>query len=121
MADDTHESIAVSLSNAEALDLKRALSEVGDVELERAPADPHSVGVIDPITLIVVPLGALAIQALIVWLAKRRSGTDIEQIVEVRRPDGSSEVRTLRIRLRDSQVDEQAAAILKNLKIPIPS
>lgn len=117
---EPNEVVVLELDRLEALDLKRHLADIEGVELEKRPVSDDSVGVLDPITLICIPLGALAIQALIVWLAKRRTETKIEETVEVRRPDGTVETRTMSIRLRDSQADEQAAKILQSLKVPRP-
>jgi hypothetical protein len=121
MSDDTAEIVVLGLNRAEALDLKRHQQSSGGARLEEPPIDGSSAGVLDPVTLIVVPLGVLAIQGLIAWLAKDRREEVIEQEIEVRHAGGTVEKKTIRIRRSESTSSQQVAEILASLQIPTPS
>jgi hypothetical protein len=111
------ETVAVMhLNRAEALDLKRYLNNSGcEVSLEESSVDRNAVGVLDPVTLVVLPLATLAIKGVVAWLAKDRHEATIEQDVEIRRPDGTTERRQLRIHRSDAvngeHVDDVVAAL----------
>jgi len=120
MSSSEAEIVVLGLTRAEALDLRRHQQSLGGgaARLEEPPVDPSSAGVLDPVTLIVMPLGVLAIQGLITWLAKDRHEEVIEQEIEIRRPDGTVERRTIRIRRADSKSSQHTADILAGLHIP---
>jgi hypothetical protein len=109
----------VGLTRLEALELQRALQAEGvtGARLEEPPAGAGAAGVL-PLVLIAVPLGELAIQGVIVWLAKTRSETTIKQKVEVRFPDGRVESKTIEVRSKESKPGEQVERILGALTVP---
>jgi hypothetical protein len=119
MTKDTPELALPGLTRLEALDLRRALQAEGvtGARLEEPPADEGAAGVL-PLVLIAVPLGQLAIQGVIVWLAKNRKETTIKQNVEVRFPDGRVESKTIEVHTKESTAGEQVARILDALTIP---
>jgi hypothetical protein len=119
MTKATPEIALPGLTRLEALELQRALQAEGvtGARLEELPAGAGAAGVL-PLVLIVVPLGALAIQGVIVWLAKTRSETVIKQKVEVRFPDGRIESKTIEVQSKESKAGDQVERILGALTIP---
>ena len=79
------------------------------LEILRADdARPPDSGFPEPLTLIaVVVLGSQAISGLAAWLLKKRHRKSVEYRVEIRRPDGSIESRTLKIVMTDSTTDAE--------------
>lgn len=112
------EIVVLGLNRAEALDLKRSQDKVEGVHLEEGDLDPSTAGVLDPVTLVCIPLGALAIQGLIAWLAKDRHDEVIDQEIEIRHADGTVERRVLHVRRKDATSSEHVAEIIANLEVP---
>ena len=119
MTNPTLEIALPGLTRLEALELQRALQAEGvtDARLEQPRAGAGAAGVL-PLVLLAVPLGQVAIQGVIVWLAKNRKQTIIKQKVEVRYPDGRIEYKTLEVKSKESTTGEQVEKVIKALTIP---
>jgi hypothetical protein len=91
----------LELNRAEALDLARHQGAFGGAELEEPDIDNDAAGVLDPVTIVVLTVGTAAIQGLIAWLLKNRKSDVIEAKTEIRHPDGTVELRTLKIRRKE--------------------
>jgi len=119
MTDAAPEIALPGLTRLEALELQRALRDEGvtDARLEQPPPSAGAAPVL-PLVLLVVPLGQVAIQGMIVWLAKTRKETVIKQKVEVRFADGRIESKTIEVRSKESKVGEQVAQVIHALTIP---
>src|SRR4051794_8278344 len=115
MSQDDSKIAVLGLTRAEALDLRNHLAKYGGAVLEETPTDQKSAGVLDPISIVVISLGSLAIQGLTAWLAKDRHESEIEQEVEVRRKDGSHIRKVLRVRRKDAISGEHIESILRSL------
>lgn len=112
------ELVVVGLNRAEALDFKRHQANRGGAHLEEKPVDPDQVGVIDPVTWVVVPVAVVAIQGLIAWLLKNRSSEVIDVTTIIRHPDGTTEERTLHVDRKSADSSDYAEEFFRTLRVP---
>lgn len=72
------------------------------VELERPAPNQDEFGELITATLVLL-LSAQALRVLSAWLLRTQRSGRIEQTIEVERPDGTRETRTLRVDVRESE------------------
>jgi hypothetical protein len=108
----------LGLTRPEALDLRKSLVDCDEVRIEEAPIDDSSAGVLDPVSIVVVALGVTGIQGLIAWALKDRNKEQIIQKIELRRPDGTIERRSVTLSRSTSTAGDNVKDILKSLELP---
>lgn len=117
--DEGTEIAVLGLNRLEALDLRKSQESSG-ARLEERQPEPGTVGVLDPVTLVVLPLGALAIQGLVAWLLKDRGKEEIVREIEVRKPDGTVIREKFTARRKTSTTGEFVSATVGSMQVPLP-